>query len=159
MKMEQIMAEMKAIMKAGYEEMKYHQERMMVIIKTGLEEMKSVAVHEVIPKEEAAVKPVRSLKRQHRGRHLATGHRGKLKEQAQGNDGSRKKFAAARRGMTCCAEVAWCKGCRCSHKGSTVGQRQRKKCTRDNVVQGTRKGQTFGRRCRAQLECNNGIRD
>jgi nucleoside diphosphate kinase len=74
MKMEQIMAEMKAILKAGYKEMKYHQERMMVIIRTGVEEMKSIAVHEVVLKEEAAVKPVRALKRQHRGWHLATGH-------------------------------------------------------------------------------------
>jgi hypothetical protein len=30
---------------------------------------------------------------------------------------------------------------------------------KDSVVQGTWKGQTFGRRRQAQLECNNGIRD
>jgi hypothetical protein len=59
--------------------------------------------------------------------------------------------------MTPCAGAAWCKGC--NHKGPMVGQRQQKEHTRDNVVQGTQKGQTFGRRRQAQLECSNGIRD
>jgi hypothetical protein len=37
------------------------------------EDMKSVAVHEEVPKEEAAVKTVRALKKQHGNWHLATG--------------------------------------------------------------------------------------
>jgi hypothetical protein len=40
-----------------------------------------------------------------------------------------------------------------------VEHRQRKKRTRENIVQGIRKGRTFGRRRRVQPECNNGIRD
>jgi hypothetical protein len=40
--MEQIMAEMKAILKASYEEMKVHHERIVAIIKSSLEEKKSI---------------------------------------------------------------------------------------------------------------------
>jgi hypothetical protein len=110
MKVEQIMAEMKAILKASHEEMKAemkaHQEGMMAIIKTGLEEMKSVAVHEEVPKEEATVKPVRAVKKRHRVWHLAAGCHGKPKEQTQGNGGSQKKLATIHRGMTRHAGVA-----------------------------------------------------
>jgi hypothetical protein len=86
--MEQIMAEMKVILKASYEEVKGHKEGMMAIINTSLEEMKSVAVHEEVPKEEATVKPVRAPKKQHRGRHLAAGCHEKPKEHTWGNGGS-----------------------------------------------------------------------
>jgi protein subunit release factor B len=37
-------------------------------LETNPEEMQSEAVHEEVPKEEAAVKPVRPLKKRHRGR-------------------------------------------------------------------------------------------
>jgi hypothetical protein len=40
--MEQIMAEMKDMLKASYEEMKAHQKRIMAIMEASLEEMKSV---------------------------------------------------------------------------------------------------------------------
>jgi hypothetical protein len=86
--MEQLMAEMKAILKAVYEEMKAHQERMMAIIKTGLEEMKTVAVDEEVVKEEATMKPVRALKKRHRGWHLVAGCHRKPKERTQGDGGS-----------------------------------------------------------------------
>jgi hypothetical protein len=55
-------------------------------------EMKCVAEHEKVPKEEAEVKSLATLKQRHRDRHLAAGRRGKPKEQTQGNGGSRKKF-------------------------------------------------------------------
>jgi hypothetical protein len=59
------------------------------------EEMKSVAVQ-----EDAAVGTGRALNKRHGDRNLAVGRRGKPKERTQGNGGSRKKLAAARRGMT-----------------------------------------------------------
>jgi hypothetical protein len=62
------------------------------------EEMKPVAVHEEVRKEEATVKPVRALKKWHRGRHLAAGLRGKLKERTKGSSGSLKKLAATCKG-------------------------------------------------------------
>jgi hypothetical protein len=52
-------------------EMKAHEERMMAILKAGLEEMKSVAEHQVVPKEEATVETVRALNKWHMDRHLA----------------------------------------------------------------------------------------
>jgi hypothetical protein len=61
------------------------------------EEMKSEAEHEKVPKENAAVKTVRALKKRHRGRLLAEGRRGKLKERTQVNGGCRKKLVAGRR--------------------------------------------------------------
>jgi hypothetical protein len=45
------------------------------------------------------------------------------------------------------------------HKGPTVKQRQQINWNRDNVAMGTLKGQTFGKRRRAQPECNNVIRN
>jgi hypothetical protein len=58
-----------------------------------------------------------------------------------------KKLIAACRGMTCHAGVAWRK------KYGRHGQ------GKENVVQGTRKGWTFGKKHPAQPECNNGIRN
>jgi hypothetical protein len=62
------------------------------------EEMQSEVVYEEIPKEEAAVKPDRALKKQHRVQHLGAGCCGMLKERTQGNGEYQNKFAAARRG-------------------------------------------------------------
>jgi hypothetical protein len=112
------------------------------IMEVNLGELQSVTEHEVVPKEEAAVKPFRALKKQHGDWHLAIRHRDQTKKWTQGNGGSQKKLAAVHRGMTHHAGVEW-------HKGH--GQ--------DNVVEGTQKGRTFGRRHRVQPECNNGIRD
>jgi hypothetical protein len=46
-------------------EIKAHHERMMAIIKPRVKVMKSVPVHERVPKEEPAVKPIRALKKRH----------------------------------------------------------------------------------------------
>jgi hypothetical protein len=40
-----------------------------------------------------------------------------------------------------------------------VKHRRRIKWIRGNVARGTSKGWMFGKRCRAQLECNNSIRN
>jgi hypothetical protein len=80
------------------------------IVEVNPAEMESEAVHEEISKEEAAVKSFGALKKQHGDRHLAVGRCGKLKEQTQGKGGSWKKLAAACRGITHHAGVAWCKG-------------------------------------------------
>jgi hypothetical protein len=55
------------------------------------EEIKFVAMHEEVPAEEAAVKTDRELKKR--------GHSRQLRKRTQGDDGSQKKLAAARRGM------------------------------------------------------------
>jgi hypothetical protein len=73
-------------------------------------EIELVVGHEKVPKEEAAVKHVGALEKRHRGRHLATGHRGKPREWTQGSGGSWKKFAAGCRGMTRRAGVIRSKG-------------------------------------------------
>jgi hypothetical protein len=62
-------------------------------------ELESIAVHEEFPKEKAAVKNVRALKKLYGNRHLAVGRCRQLKKRVQGDGGSRKKLAAARRGM------------------------------------------------------------
>jgi hypothetical protein len=53
--------------------------------------MKSMAVHEEVPKEEAAVKSFGTLKKLHRGQHLAIGCFEKPKEWTQDNGGCPKK--------------------------------------------------------------------
>jgi hypothetical protein len=120
-------------------------------------ETESVVVHEVVPKEEAAVQTFRALKERYEDRYLAVEHRRQLKKRTQGDGGSRKKLTAACRRMTHRAGTARRKG-RC-HKGPTVDQRRRKYRTRDKVARGTSKGRTFGKRRRAQPECNNGVRN
>jgi hypothetical protein len=74
------------------------------------EEMKSVAEHEKVSMEEAAVKPVRALKKWHRGWHLGAGCCSQLKEHTEGKGGCRKKLATAYRRMTRHAGVACHKG-------------------------------------------------
>jgi hypothetical protein len=71
-------------------------------------EVGSVAVHEETPKEVAALKTVRALKKWHRDRHLAIRHRGQPKKRIQGNGGSWKKLAVACRGMARRAIPASC---------------------------------------------------
>jgi hypothetical protein len=96
-------------------ELDAHHERMMACLgktdvtdlKANPEEMQSESEHREVPKEYAAVKPVRGRKKRHRGRHLAAGRRGEPKELAQGDCGSRRKLAAACRKVSCRARVAW----------------------------------------------------
>jgi hypothetical protein len=70
-------------MKADREAMEAYPENM----EGSPEDTESIAVHEDIPKEEAAVQPVRALKKRHGDRRLVLRHRGKLKEQTEGNGG------------------------------------------------------------------------
>jgi hypothetical protein len=64
---------------------------MIAIIKTGLEEMKAVVEHQEVPMEEAAVKSLATMKKRHRGWHLAAGRREEPKELIRGECGSRRK--------------------------------------------------------------------
>jgi hypothetical protein len=69
-----------------------------------------VAVHEEVAKEEAAVETFGILKKRHVNRHLAVGHRRKPKKLTQGDGGSRKNLASARRRMIRLARAAGRKG-------------------------------------------------
>jgi hypothetical protein len=64
------------------------------------EEMKSLAVHEEVPNEEAAVETFGALKEQCEDWHLDMGCCRQLKKWTQGNDESQKKLTTACRGMT-----------------------------------------------------------
>jgi hypothetical protein len=111
------------------------------------EEIESKAMHEEVPKEEAAVKPVKALKKWHGDRNLAIGRRQQPKKRSQGSGGFHKKLATACRLMTRRAGTAWHMGhCR-------QGQGQ------NSVARGASKGQTFGKKRRGQPECNNRIKD
>jgi hypothetical protein len=92
------------------------------------EMMQSIGDHQEVPKKEAAVRSSGALKKQHRGRNLATECHQKPKERTRGKCGFRKKLTIARRRMTHCAGVAWRKG------------NVRKDQTRNQVEQGALKG-------------------
>jgi hypothetical protein len=95
------------------------------------DEMKSVAEQQEVLKEDAAVETIRALEDRYGDRHLAVRHRRKPKKRTQGNGGSRKKLAAARRRMTHRAVPAWRKGC--GHISPTVEKKRRKKWTKQGV--------------------------
>jgi hypothetical protein len=114
---------------------------------SALVKIESVAVHKEVPKEEAAVKTVRAQKKLYGDRHLAIGRCRQLRKWTQGDGGSRKKLAAARRGMTHRAIPAWHKGH--GHRGPG----------KDIVVQGTQKGRMFRKRCWAKPEWNNSVKE
>jgi hypothetical protein len=99
-------------------------------------ELQSVAVHQEVPKEEAAVKPIRALKKRYGERHLAVGRREKPKERTQGKGGVPEETGCRRRGKTRRAGVAQLKG------HCLQGQ------CKDKDVEGTRKGRMFGSRLR-----------
>jgi hypothetical protein len=69
--------------------------------------MQSIAEHQVVPKEEAIVKPVKGQKKWYRGRKPAAGQRGEPKELTRSDCGSGNKLAAACRKVSSCATVAW----------------------------------------------------
>jgi hypothetical protein len=98
------------------------------------EEIESESVHHEVPEEEAAVETIRVLEYRYGDRHIAVGRRRQSKKWTQGDGGSRKKLAAARRRMTRHTVPARRKGR--GHRGPTVERRRRK-----------------------GSECNNGIRD
>jgi hypothetical protein len=110
-------------------------------------EIECVAVHEEVPEEDAAVKTFGALKKQHGDWHLAVRCCRNPNKQTQGNGGTRKKLAAACRGMTHQAISAWHKEHCCQGQG------------KDKAVPRTQKGQTFRKRRRAKPEGINGIRD
>jgi hypothetical protein len=64
------------------------------------------AEHQEIPKEEAAVMPVRGLTKQQRDRNLAAGRRQKLKGRIQASCESRRRLTVAGN-MTRRATLAW----------------------------------------------------
>jgi hypothetical protein len=107
-------------------------------------ETESVAGHEEVPKEEAAVKTVRTLKERYGDRYLAVGRRREPKKRTQGDGGCRKKLVAAHRPMTRRAIPSRLKG----HKRQGSAKEQ-----------GTPKGPAVGKRRRPRPECSNGIRD
>jgi hypothetical protein len=64
------------------------------------DEMKSGAEHQEVSKENATAKPVRALRKRHRGWNLVAECHSQLQERTWGNCGSRKKLAATGRKMT-----------------------------------------------------------
>jgi hypothetical protein len=108
--------------------------------------MKSVVVHEEVPKEEAAVKTLKST--EEAAWKPASGHRAPLKGKkwTQGNGGS-QKFATTSRGMTRHAIPALCKGCCCQGQG------------KDRAVPRTQKTWTFGKTCWVKPEGISGRRN
>jgi hypothetical protein len=142
-KMDAAHEEMMADMRTWRKEMKASQEMMEAPLEckgSTLEGRESGMVLREVPKEEAAVKSLRSLRKRQGDWHLATKCCQKLKEWTQGNCGSQRNLAATRRGMTC-------------YRGHV-----RKGHDWDKVVQETWKSRTFGRTCQLKLECSNGIR-
>jgi hypothetical protein len=69
--------------------------------------MQSVAEHQEVPREDAAVIPVGGLRKQRRGRKQAAGRREEPKERNRGICGSREKLAATCRKVSRRATVAW----------------------------------------------------
>jgi hypothetical protein len=66
--------------------------------------MHSIEEHQEIPKEDAAVMPVREPKKQHTVCKVVTGRRQK---RTRRNRGSRRKSVAACKRVSHCAKVAW----------------------------------------------------
>jgi hypothetical protein len=110
-------------------------------------EVEPEAERDEVPKQEAAVETVRVLKKRHGDRHLASRRSGQMKKRTQGSGGSRKKLAAACRGMT-----------RSAIPGKRKGQ-SRQVQGQDNVARGASKGRTFRKRCRPKPEGSTGIRN
>jgi hypothetical protein len=69
--------------------------------------MQSVAEHQEVPKEEAAVMPVGGPRKRRRDKYLAAGHCEKPKGRIQASCESQKQLTVAGRKMTHCVRVAW----------------------------------------------------
>jgi hypothetical protein len=69
--------------------------------------MQSVAEHQVVPKEEAIVKPAKGGKKWRMGRKLTAGRHREPNELTRRDCGSGKKLAAACRKVSSCATVTW----------------------------------------------------
>jgi hypothetical protein len=144
------------------------------------EEMESEVERREVPTEEAAVKSSRTMKKRHRGRRVAAGRRGKPKELTRSDCGSRGLLAAACRKVSRRATVAWRKR-NISGKIRTQGScgprqalgaarirmmtlrakvtRRKKTRTRDEVIRGTLRKRTYGRRRQPNPERKNGTED
>jgi hypothetical protein len=72
-------------------------------------DMESEALHEEFCMEDAAVKSLGTMKKQHRGRYLVAGRHGEPKKLTQVVCGSWRKLTAACRKVSRCARVSWCK--------------------------------------------------
>jgi hypothetical protein len=92
-----------------------------------LVDIESEAEHRDVSTEEAAVKSSGTMKKRHRGRHLAARRRGQPKGLTRGICGSRRKLTAACRKVSRRARVAW-------HKRNVV----RNKWTRAKAQRGIR---------------------
>jgi hypothetical protein len=113
--------EMRAIIKSWSGDLKAHRENgevtMTCLEKTearleGKEEpasveMKPEVAQQEVPREDAAVMPVRGLRKQRRGRRQAAGRREEPEKLNRGICGSREKLAAACRKVSRRATVAW----------------------------------------------------
>jgi hypothetical protein len=69
--------------------------------------MQSAEEHQEFPKEDAAVMPVRGLKKRRRDRNLAAGRRQKPKKRIRASCESKRRSAAACRKVSRRARVAW----------------------------------------------------
>jgi hypothetical protein len=116
-------------------------------LETNPEEIEFDVVHEEIPNEEATVETFGAPKKKNGDRHLALSCCSQLEKWTQGDGGSWKKLANACQAMTCQAGIARCKGH--GHQGPS----------KDNIAQGTQKGQTFRKGYQPKLECNTRIRN
>jgi hypothetical protein len=76
-------------------------------------DLQSLAVHQEVPKEEAAVEIIGAMKDWLGDRHLAVGHHRQLKKRTRGDGGSRQKLAAAQGRLTRHAAPAPRKGHGC----------------------------------------------
>jgi hypothetical protein len=92
-------------------------------LKGNLKEKERKSEHQEVPKEEAAVMPVRGLRKRGWDWNLVTGHHQKPKGRIQASCESRKRLTVACRKMTHHARVAWRK--------RNIG---RNDCTRANEV-------------------------
>jgi hypothetical protein len=134
------------------------------------EGMESGAEHQEGPKEDAVVKPIGGLRKQHRDWNLAAEHSGQPEERTWRNCGACKELATTSRKMTRHAAVArrkrnvfrkiWTQGnCGPRNELATAGRRMthstkvawhrghdRKRYDQDIVVQETWKGRTFKKR-------------
>jgi hypothetical protein len=93
------------------------------------EKSETVAEHQEIPNEEAAVETIGVQKGWDWDRHLAAGHGRQPKIWTHGNGGSRQKLVTIHRWMTRHAETAQCKGC--GHKGPMEKSERRRFYTRN----------------------------
>jgi hypothetical protein len=67
------------------------------------EEMKSLAKHQLVPKEEATMQTIGALEDQYGDWHPTIRHRGRLKKWTQGDGESQQKLAGAHGWLTRCA--------------------------------------------------------